>query len=1273
MGPVIGKGGFGTVYQGLHVEGGNFVAIKQVRLQGVPKDEINSIMAEIELLRSLNHPKIVQYITYLATARTLSIVMEYVENGSLLRIVKKFGRLPENLAAVYISQVLEGLKFLHEQGVVHRDIKCANILVTKTGDIKIADFGIASKLNDQSGVDVMGTPYWMAPEVIELNGASYASDIWSVGCTVLELLVGQPPYFDLPPMTALYHIVQDDHPPIPDTVSTNCIDWLLCIFKKDPDQRPSAAKLFNHRWLKEARAAQEKSKQSLGIAEGSEQSTASPAAQKHAKRETDDSKSGSKGTVNAQDLMAALKGGIPSLSDSTTRAVMNSDELNLDGLDISELDMGDTLSHFKNPPGHKDNGFGDLSGLTIGDTTEPTQSHTMASMNDDEDLSSLLMELPDSSCYSGGRGTKSSGSQATLTSSFKSSGSSSKPQTVSVENWGDDFLGDVQNLHVKMMTDQSSQSGFSDAFDFDEDEHHSEEEKTTEKKQESTEAEDENDEDEDWDLDLGVSSERPKLRLAGDDTEQGKPIQTGVNAGVNRLTPKKPETSPQPGTSIAHAHQSSSSTQITPQAPVVVVEEDWSNAFSGIGTKTIQLTPHYNTDATTVPDFPMDLPQSQGPLSPTTGAPSTTAPESTGHAATDKRTPGRSPIALVPGAKTFAGWVQHIVSKDNSVMKLSDDEWVVKGKKAGESVQLALCPVKSMDMDVDMDDTLRDDTDDSAGFDDAFWGDDKEEDKETEARRRENISLENALNEAFRVIFEEAPTLPPPKDLEGALKNVSEAIENYPKSIEAAFSKVGFGPIADLLDLLCRQKKTIKSSSSESEDQYFETEDKYHEGLEGYNESFRATLCILQSLFQKSNNLEVMFYRSNGLHTLALYTNAKQPQGNLHMLATVFRMLTPAVLTEFAGCGGLPALGRLLGLLNVGDQSGLLDVLNTLIEVVRLDESTANSDMSRSLVRADVHMAALACASTHLQDTEVANRVGQLLLMLSRRDSTVKRVLCEMATVRAILGLVQTGQEQLRQDLLKTIRDLCMSDQQNVKHLTDAGAIKVLVAAFSKNRNVQMHILAALSRFCKFNDLCMYEAIRAGIVQCLLKAGQNYVLMEDAFSLLMALIRIPAGREELFRWGAVQFFLDHLHDMAYQDRALTALGNWIQKDTQKIKGALNHKEVMHSIARAVETCHNESIIDSLNTLLNSSKTLTQKMAKDKIIFPALLAKLRSPRLKVNTKVNTLRALNRLCKFSRDRASLVAQYNLVDELSAVRSENSKATLIVNLIDKTLSLF
>jgi serine/threonine protein kinase len=134
-------------------------------------------------------------------------------------ICKNFGKFPENLVALYMSQALHGLLYLHEQGVIHRDIKGANILTTKEGLVKLADFGVATK---QSGLDqssVVGTPYWMAPEVIELSGATTSSDIWSLGCTVIELIEGKPPYHKLQPMQALFRIVNDEHPPIPGSAS----------------------------------------------------------------------------------------------------------------------------------------------------------------------------------------------------------------------------------------------------------------------------------------------------------------------------------------------------------------------------------------------------------------------------------------------------------------------------------------------------------------------------------------------------------------------------------------------------------------------------------------------------------------------------------------------------------------------------------------------------------------------------------------------------------------------------------------------------------------------------------------------------------------------------------------------------------------------------------------------------------------------------------------------------------------------------------------------
>ncbi|CAN6236531.1 unnamed protein product [Urochloa humidicola] len=259
LGDEIGKGAYGRVYKGLDLENGDFVAIKQVSLENIPQEDLNIIMQEIDLLKNLNHKNIVKYLGSLKTKSHLHIILEYVENGSLANIIKpnKFGPFPESLVAVYIAQVLEGLVYLHEQGVIHRDIKGANILTTKEGLVKLADFGVATKLTeaDINTHSVVGTPYWMAPEVIEMSGVCAASDIWSVGCTVIELLTCAPPYYDLQPMPALFRIVQDVQPPIPEGLSPEITDFLRQCFQKDAMQRPDAKTLLMHPWLQNSRRA----------------------------------------------------------------------------------------------------------------------------------------------------------------------------------------------------------------------------------------------------------------------------------------------------------------------------------------------------------------------------------------------------------------------------------------------------------------------------------------------------------------------------------------------------------------------------------------------------------------------------------------------------------------------------------------------------------------------------------------------------------------------------------------------------------------------------------------------------------------------------------------------------------------------------------------------------------------------------------------------------------------------------------------------------------
>src|SRR5712672_1415081 len=123
----------------------------------------------------------------------------YAENGSLGQTLKAFGKLNEKLVASYVVKILEGLHYLHQSDVVHCDLKAANILTTKTGNVKLSDFGVSLNLRamEREMKDVAGTPNWMAPEVIELKGASTKADIWSLGCTVIELLTGRPPYAEI--------------------------------------------------------------------------------------------------------------------------------------------------------------------------------------------------------------------------------------------------------------------------------------------------------------------------------------------------------------------------------------------------------------------------------------------------------------------------------------------------------------------------------------------------------------------------------------------------------------------------------------------------------------------------------------------------------------------------------------------------------------------------------------------------------------------------------------------------------------------------------------------------------------------------------------------------------------------------------------------------------------------------------------------------------------------------------------------------------------------
>ncbi|GAB0489366.1 hypothetical protein MMPV_000584 [Pyropia vietnamensis] len=262
----IGSGAYGTVYKGLWQQLGRHVAVKRVATGRFSVDEERALRSEIELFKNLKHPHIVNYVEAVHSSDDyLDIVMEYVEGGSLFAVINHIRRsLPpdavrvfaEPVAAAFARQVLIGLTYLHDQGVVHRDIKCANLLVTKESFVKLADFGVSANkpASASAAQDVAGTPHWMAPEIITQSGFSTASDIWSVGATVIELLTGLPPYSDLSGITALFRIVSDDRPPLPSDLSADAAHFLLRCFDKDMHSRATATELLNHSWLAAAAA-----------------------------------------------------------------------------------------------------------------------------------------------------------------------------------------------------------------------------------------------------------------------------------------------------------------------------------------------------------------------------------------------------------------------------------------------------------------------------------------------------------------------------------------------------------------------------------------------------------------------------------------------------------------------------------------------------------------------------------------------------------------------------------------------------------------------------------------------------------------------------------------------------------------------------------------------------------------------------------------------------------------------------------------------------------
>lgn len=257
LGQKIGIGSFGVVHVGMNMQTGKLMAVKSIELA---PSAMKDIRCEIDVLKSLEHINIVRYLGAERDEKKLHIFQEWVPGGSVTDLINKFGAFPISVVQSYLSQILTGLAYLHQNGILHRDIKGGNVLITDHGIVKLADFGASKRLAHQQAdmmesLTMRGTPYFMAPEVFEEKYGGKA-DIWSVGCVAFQMASGSPPWkaqgYTNPMSLFLYLKKSEGSPPMNWPENTSVCQSAIEVFEgmltkcfyRNPAQRPTAQSLI---------------------------------------------------------------------------------------------------------------------------------------------------------------------------------------------------------------------------------------------------------------------------------------------------------------------------------------------------------------------------------------------------------------------------------------------------------------------------------------------------------------------------------------------------------------------------------------------------------------------------------------------------------------------------------------------------------------------------------------------------------------------------------------------------------------------------------------------------------------------------------------------------------------------------------------------------------------------------------------------------------------------------------------------------------------------
>uniref|UniRef100_A0A672PPU5 Serine/threonine-protein kinase PLK n=1 Tax=Sinocyclocheilus grahami TaxID=75366 RepID=A0A672PPU5_SINGR len=250
-GKLLGKGGFARCYEMTDLANNKMYAVKVIPQSRVSKPhQREKIINEIELHKSLQHKHVVKFSHHFEDQDNIHIFLELCSRKSLAHIWKARHTLTDPEVRYYLKQIISALKYLHNKGILHRDLKLGNFFVNENMDLRLGDFGLAAKLEtvEQRKKTICGTPNYLAPEVLNRRGHGTESDVWSLGCVMYTLLCGNPPFETLD-LKETYKCIKEVRYSLPQSLTPSAQKLISAVLQKDPSDRLTLDQILAHEYF----------------------------------------------------------------------------------------------------------------------------------------------------------------------------------------------------------------------------------------------------------------------------------------------------------------------------------------------------------------------------------------------------------------------------------------------------------------------------------------------------------------------------------------------------------------------------------------------------------------------------------------------------------------------------------------------------------------------------------------------------------------------------------------------------------------------------------------------------------------------------------------------------------------------------------------------------------------------------------------------------------------------------------------------------------------